>query len=177
MFDTELPTHELADRLDQLATELGRPMNTVCASEQANDRSAAALLIATAPTLAREAAAELRRARDEVQRLRSQLRRKDQAQHRVEAACCSATELAQQLLAEATPADGSGLEAVKRLSIQRLPLSVRCQNALAREGVKTVEQLLARSERDLLGMVNLGLRSVFEIRQVLEALGLNLRTR
>ena len=176
MFDTELPSHELADRLEQLATALGRPLNTSCASEQ-DDRSAAALLSATAPTLAREAADELRRARDEVQRLRSQLRQKEQAKHRVEAACRSATELAQQLLTETTPADGSGLEAVKRLPIQRLPLSVRCQNALAREGVRTVEELLARSERDLLGVVNLGLRSVFEIRQVLEALGLTLRTR
>ena len=74
MFDTELASCDLADRLDQLATELSVPLSTGGATQSAHDQTVAALLRATAQQLAREAAAELRRSHAEVQRLRQQLR-------------------------------------------------------------------------------------------------------
>ena len=155
MFDTELASCDLADRLDQLATELSVPLSTGGATQ-----------------LAREAAAELRRSHAEVQRLRQQLRQQDASLHRIDDACRIAGELAQQIQADKRLAsEGAARDCVRNMSVQRLPLSVRCQNVLAREGVQTVEQLKALSDRQLLGIVNMGQKSVFEIRQVLEALG------
>lgn len=54
-------------------------------------------------------------------------------------------------------------------------LSVRTANALAAGGVSTIEDLSARSERELLRFDCIGKRSIVEINEALSELGMSLR--
>ena len=58
--------------------------------------------------------------------------------------------------------------------IEELGLPLRAFNSLRREGIHTVRDLSARSEADLLAIVNLGPASVSEIKQKLAERGLAL---
>lgn len=57
----------------------------------------------------------------------------------------------------------NGLQA----SIENLDLSVRAYNALKRSGINTLEDLSNLSYNDLMGMRNVGARTIHEIMEIL----------
>ncbi len=59
--------------------------------------------------------------------------------------------------------------------IEELNLSVRSYNCLKKNGIDTVEQLINRSEKDLLKIRNFGHKSMEEIKEKLEKMGLSLK--
>ncbi len=62
---------------------------------------------------------------------------------------------------------------IREMSIDDLDLSVRSYNCLKRAGVQTVEDLTQRSEEDMMKIRNLGNKSLLEIKEKMESLGLN----
>lgn len=60
------------------------------------------------------------------------------------------------------------------LPIEELDLSMRSYNCLKRQGVNTVGQLVACSEADLLNIRNFGAKSIEEVKDKLQAIGLSL---
>ena len=58
------------------------------------------------------------------------------------------------------------------MTIDELDLSVRSYNCLKRAGLNTVAELTAKSEEDMIKVRNLGRKSLKEIKEKLEALGL-----
>ena len=60
------------------------------------------------------------------------------------------------------------------MSIDELDLSVRSYNCLKRAGINTVEELIQRSEADMMKVRNLGRKSLDEVVQKLAMLGLKL---
>lgn len=62
-----------------------------------------------------------------------------------------------------------------RMTIEELDLSVRSFNCLKRAGINTVEDLINKSEEDMMKVRNLGKKSLEEVEQKLAALGLSLR--
>lgn len=67
-------------------------------------------------------------------------------------------------------------EKVLEITIEELDLSVRSYNCLKRAGINTVEELIKRNEEEMMKVRNLGKKSLEEVEQKLEALGLKLRT-
>ena len=63
------------------------------------------------------------------------------------------------------------------MSIEDMDLSVRSYNCLKRAGINTVEDLIGKSEDDMLKVKNLGRKSLDEVIHKLESLGLSLKTR
>ncbi|MBQ3158105.1 MAG: DNA-directed RNA polymerase subunit alpha, partial [Clostridia bacterium] len=63
------------------------------------------------------------------------------------------------------------------MSIEDMDLSVRSYNCLKRAGINTVEDLIGKSEEDMLKVKNLGRKSLDEVIHKLESLGLSLKTR
>ncbi|HEY0541009.1 MAG TPA: DNA-directed RNA polymerase subunit alpha C-terminal domain-containing protein, partial [Actinoallomurus sp.] len=61
------------------------------------------------------------------------------------------------------------------LPIEELNLTVRSYNCLKREGIHTVGELVARSEQDLLDIRNFGAKSIEEVKQKLNDMGLTLK--
>ncbi|NLG83462.1 MAG: DNA-directed RNA polymerase subunit alpha [Firmicutes bacterium] len=61
------------------------------------------------------------------------------------------------------------------MTIEELDLSVRSYNCLKRAGINTVEDLTRKTEEDMMKVRNLGRKSLEEVQQKLEALGLSLR--
>ena len=61
------------------------------------------------------------------------------------------------------------------MTIEELDLSVRSYNCLKRAGINTVEELVQRNEDDMMKVRNLGRKSLDEVKQKLELLGLSLR--
>jgi hypothetical protein len=68
----------------------------------------------------------------------------------------------------------AGPDARLGIPLQELNLTVRSFNSLKSEGIDTVGQLVARTPDDLLGIKNIGERSVEEIEEKLRDLGLGL---
>jgi carbon monoxide dehydrogenase subunit G len=68
----------------------------------------------------------------------------------------------------------AGPDARLGIPLQELNLTVRSFNSLKSEGIDTVGQLVARTPGDLLGIKNIGERSVEEIEEKLRDLGLGL---
>ncbi len=66
-------------------------------------------------------------------------------------------------------------EKILEMSIEELDLSVRSFNCLKRANINTVEELVLRSEDDMMKVRNLGRKSLEEVAQKLAALGLSLR--
>ena len=60
------------------------------------------------------------------------------------------------------------------MSIEELDLSVRSYNCLKRAGINTVEDLCAKSMDDLMKVRNMGRKSLDEILNKLEGMGLHL---
>lgn len=61
------------------------------------------------------------------------------------------------------------------VSVEELNLSTRCRKCMDRLGIKTVGELVAKSEKDLLNAPNFGSTSLNEIRTKLSSMGLSLR--
>lgn len=67
-------------------------------------------------------------------------------------------------------------EKVLEMTIEEIDLSVRSFNCLKRAGINTIEDLTNRTEEDMMKVRNLGKKSLEEVIQKLEGLGLSLRT-
>jgi len=63
------------------------------------------------------------------------------------------------------------------LPIEEMDLSVRSYNCLKRAGINTVEDLIHKTEDDMLKVKNLGRKSLDEVVHKLESLGLSLKTK
>ncbi|POH06818.1 DNA-directed RNA polymerase subunit alpha [Fructilactobacillus lindneri] len=66
-------------------------------------------------------------------------------------------------------------EKMLEMSIEELDLSVRSYNCLKRAGINTVQELTDKSMADMMKVRNLGRKSLEEIEQKIEALGLSFR--
>jgi DNA-directed RNA polymerase subunit alpha len=66
-------------------------------------------------------------------------------------------------------------DSVLDTSIEELDLSVRSYNCLKRQGVNTVGQLTECSENDLLNIRNFGAKSIEEVKDKLQGIGLSLK--
>jgi DNA-directed RNA polymerase subunit alpha len=64
---------------------------------------------------------------------------------------------------------------VLEMTIEELDLSVRSFNCLKRAGINTVEDLVAKSESDMMKVRNLGRKSLEEVINKLQTMGLTLR--
>ncbi len=64
---------------------------------------------------------------------------------------------------------------VLEMTIEELDLSVRAYNCLKRAGINTVSELVMKNQEDMMKVRNLGRKSLEEVEQKLEALGLSLR--
>ncbi|WP_139492772.1 DNA-directed RNA polymerase subunit alpha [Brevibacillus dissolubilis] len=66
-------------------------------------------------------------------------------------------------------------EKVLEMTIEELDLSVRSYNCLKRAGINTVQELTQKSEEDMMKVRNLGRKSLEEVQEKLQELGLSLR--
>lgn len=71
--------------------------------------------------------------------------------------------------------DDKGKEKVLEMTIEELDLSVRSFNCLKRAGINTVEDLINKSEDDMMKVRNLGRKSLEEVVYKLNSLGFSLR--
>ncbi len=62
------------------------------------------------------------------------------------------------------------------MTIEELDLSVRSYNCLKRASINTLQELIQKSEEDMMKVRNLGKKSLEEVQQKLESLGLKLRS-
>lgn len=69
----------------------------------------------------------------------------------------------------------TGSEKVLQMTIEELDLSVRSFNCLKRAGINTVEDLINKTEEDMMRVRNLGRKSLEEVVEKLESLGYKLR--
>ena len=67
-----------------------------------------------------------------------------------------------------------GKEKVLEMTIEELDLSVRSFNCLKRAGINTVEDLISKSEDEMMKVRNLGRKSLDEVLGKLKELGLSL---
>ena len=76
--------------------------------------------------------------------------------------------------AQAAAADDPGM--IKTLSrpVEELELSVRAANCLKAAEIKTIGELVSRSETEMLAFHNFGKKSLDEIKSILEIMGLSL---
>lgn len=70
--------------------------------------------------------------------------------------------------------DDDGKEKVLEMTIEELDLSVRSFNCLKRAGINTVEDLIGKSEEDMMKVRNLGRKSLDEVIAKLSSLGFGL---
>ena len=66
-------------------------------------------------------------------------------------------------------------EKVLEMTIEELELSVRAYNCLKRAGINSVDELVQRNQEDMMKVRNLGRKSLEEVEQKLQELGLALR--
>lgn len=66
-------------------------------------------------------------------------------------------------------------EKVLEMTVEELDLSVRSFNCLKRAGINTVEELTQKSESDMMKVRNLGSKSLQEVTEKLDELGLSLK--
>lgn len=71
--------------------------------------------------------------------------------------------------------DDKGKEKILEMTIEDLDLSVRSFNCLKRAGINTVEDLINKSEEDMMNVRNLGRKSLEEVIQKLNSLGFSLQ--
>ena len=64
---------------------------------------------------------------------------------------------------------------LEKMPIEELELSVRSFNCLKRANINTVENLISKTEEDMMNVRNLGRKSLEEIKQKLDELGLSLK--
>lgn len=70
--------------------------------------------------------------------------------------------------------DDSDSKKLEKMNIEDLDLSVRSYNCLKRAGINTVMELAGKSEEDMMKVRNLGRKSLKEVKEKLENLGLGL---
>jgi DNA-directed RNA polymerase subunit alpha len=78
--------------------------------------------------------------------------------------------------AEPAPVAAGGSDELRRkleTSIDDLDLSVRARNSLEAEGIRTIGDLVARSEDEMANLKNFGRTSLKEVQKKLEPLGLS----
>ena len=68
-----------------------------------------------------------------------------------------------------------GKEKVFDMTVEELDLSVRSFNCLKRANINTVEELINKTEEDMMRVRNLGRKSLEEVVEKLESLGYRLR--
>ncbi len=61
------------------------------------------------------------------------------------------------------------------MSVDQMNLSVRTMNCLRRGGIETVGQLISQSEKDLLALRNFGQKSMLELKERLDDMGLSMK--
>ena len=66
-------------------------------------------------------------------------------------------------------------EKVLEMTIEELDMSVRSFNCLKRAGIDTVEDLITRTEAEMMKVRNLGTKSLEEVILKLQSLGLELK--
>jgi len=71
--------------------------------------------------------------------------------------------------------NNQGKEKVLEMTIEELDLSVRSFNCLKRAGINTVEDLINKSEDDMMKVRNLGRKSLEEVVEKLNSLGFQLQ--
>ena len=59
--------------------------------------------------------------------------------------------------------------------IENLNLTQRSYNCLKREGIHTVGELVSHTEQDLLDIRNFGMKSIDEVKEKLQTMGLSLK--
>ncbi|MBE6847823.1 MAG: DNA-directed RNA polymerase subunit alpha, partial [Ruminococcus sp.] len=67
-----------------------------------------------------------------------------------------------------------GKEKILEMTIEELDLSVRSFNCLKRAGINTVEDLISKSEDEMMKVRNLGKKSFDEVKEKLRSLGFDL---
>jgi DNA-directed RNA polymerase subunit alpha len=72
--------------------------------------------------------------------------------------------------------DEKGKEKILEMTIEDLDLSVRSFNCLKRAGINTVDDLINKSEEEMMKVRNLGKKSFDEVREKLESLGFKLHS-
>jgi DNA-directed RNA polymerase subunit alpha len=60
------------------------------------------------------------------------------------------------------------------MPVEQLELSVRTMNCLRRGGITTVGELISKEEKELLSLHNFGQKSMQEVKERLQSLGLSL---
>ena len=70
--------------------------------------------------------------------------------------------------------DDNGKEKILEMTIEELDRSVRSFNCLKRAGINTVEDLISKSEEEMMKVRNLGKKSLEEVISKLQSLGFNL---
>ena len=70
--------------------------------------------------------------------------------------------------------DDKGKEKILEMTIEELDLSVRSFNCLKRAGINTVNDLIEKSEEEMMKVRNLGKKSFDEVREKLNSLGFDL---
>jgi len=70
--------------------------------------------------------------------------------------------------------DDKGKEKILEMTIEELDLSVRSFNCLKRAGINTVDDLINKSEEEMMKIRNLGKKSFDEVKEKLKTLGFNL---
>ena len=70
--------------------------------------------------------------------------------------------------------DDNGKEKILEMTIEELDLSVRSFNCLKRAGINTVEDLISKSEEEMMKVRNLGKKSLEEVISKLQSLAFNL---
>ncbi len=70
--------------------------------------------------------------------------------------------------------DEKGKEKILEMTIEDLDLSVRSFNCLKRAGINTVDDLINKSEEEMMKVRNLGKKSFDEVKEKLSSLGFNL---
>ena len=70
--------------------------------------------------------------------------------------------------------DDKGKEKILEMTIEELDLSVRSFNCLKRAGIKTVDDLINKSEEEMMKVRNLGKKSFDEVKEKLQSLGFDL---
>jgi DNA-directed RNA polymerase subunit alpha len=61
------------------------------------------------------------------------------------------------------------------MPVEALDLTVRSYNCLKREGIHTVGELITRSEADLMDIRNFGAKSIDEVKEKLQSMGIALK--
>ena len=70
--------------------------------------------------------------------------------------------------------DDKGKEKILEMTIEELDLSVRSFNCLKRAGINSVNDLIEKSEEEMMKVRNLGKKSFDEVREKLNSLGFDL---